>query len=252
MDRMDNVIISIITVVYNNAEYIEKTIQSIIHQTYDHIEYIIIDGGSTDGTLDIIRKYEDKIDKWVSEQDKGVYDAMNKGLQMAAGDFVWFVNGGDEIYDKVTLENVLAGIDKSYDIIYGNTMMIDEYGNERGDRRLTPPESLTWKSLKWGMLVCHQSIMVRRGIAPRFNLKYQVSADIDWVIQSLKNANRIRNTNEYLSRFMEGGVSRRKLRQGLWERFIILTKYYGFLPTLFRHLFFGVRLAGFYVKYKRI
>jgi len=249
---MENIKISIITIVFNNVKYIEKTILSIIDQTYEHIEYIIIDGGSTDGTLDVIRKYEDKIDKCISEPDEGLYDAMNKGLQMATGDFVWFVNGGDEIYDKITLEKVLAEVDKSDDIIYGNTMMIDKYGNERGERRLTPPESLTWESLKRGMLVSHQSIMVKRGIAPRFNLKYQVSADIDWVIQSLKNANRIRNTNLYLSRFMEGGISRKKLRKGLWERFLILTKYYGFLPTFFRHLFFGARLAGFYIKYRRI
>jgi len=244
--------ISIITVVYNNAKYIEKTISSIINQTYDHIEFIIVDGGSTDGTLDIIRKYENKIGKWISEPDNGLYDAMNKGLQMATGDFVWFINSGDEIYSESTLENVLSGMDERDDILYGGTMMIDENGNEKGERRLTPPESLTWISLRRGMLVSHQSILVRRGIAPQFNMKYKISADIDWVIRSLKNASRIRNTNEYLSRFMEGGVSRKKLRQGLWERFIILSKYYGILPTLFRHLFFGARLAGFYVKHKRI
>ena len=244
--------ISIITVVYNNAKYIEKTISSIINQTYDHIEFIIVDGGSTDGTLDIIRKYENKIGKWISEPDNGLYDAMNKGLQMATGDFVWFINSGDEIYSGSTLENVLSGMDERDDILYGGTMMIDENGNEKGERRLTPPESLTWISLRRGMLVSHQSILVRRGIAPQFNMKYKISADIDWVIRSLKNASRIRNTNEYLSRFMEGGVSRKKLRQGLWERFIILSKYYGILPTLFRHLFFGARLAGFYVKHKRI
>src|SRR5690606_2467889 len=98
--------LSVITIVYNNVKDIERTILSIITQTYDNIEYIIIDGGSTDGTLDIIKKYQHKVSQWVSEPDKGIYNAMNKGLKMSSGDYILFMNSGDEVYDQRTVEKV--------------------------------------------------------------------------------------------------------------------------------------------------
>ena len=99
---MMNPKISVITVVYNSVSYIERTIQSVLSQTYPHIEYIIIDGGSGDGTTEIIKKYSGSLAYWVSEPDKGLYDAMNKGLAKATGEFVWFINSGDEISGSKT------------------------------------------------------------------------------------------------------------------------------------------------------
>ena len=93
----DKPLISIITVVYNGDKYLEETVQSVLSQTYDNVEYIIIDGASTDGTIDIIRKYEDQIDYWVSERDKGMYDAMNKGIDAASGELINFMNAGDRL-----------------------------------------------------------------------------------------------------------------------------------------------------------
>lgn len=244
--------ISLITVVYNDFKGIEKTILSIINQTYRELEYLVIDGGSGDGTVDVIRKYEDKITRWISEPDKGLYDAMNKGLRMATGDYVWFLNSGDQIYSGNTIEKMIWGIDIQPDIYYGGTIIIDAEGNEIGDRRLKPPRQLSWKSFMNGMLVCHQSIIVRRSIATEYDLRYKISADIDWVIRVTRNADIIHNTGLILSRFLEGGLSRTKVKQGLKERFAIMRYYYGFIPTFLRHFIFGARLLNFYLRNRRI
>ena len=94
-------LVTIITVVFNGEKYLQQTIQSVINQTYDNVEYVVIDGGSTDGTVDIIRKYEDKIDYWVSEPDQGIYDAMNKGIQLAGGEIVGLINSDDCYHPKI-------------------------------------------------------------------------------------------------------------------------------------------------------
>jgi glycosyltransferase involved in cell wall biosynthesis len=244
--------ISVITIVYNDVTGIEKTILSIVSQTYRELEYVIIDGGSADGTIDIIRKYEDRITKWISEPDKGLYDAMNKGLSLAGGDYVWFINSGDQIFAADTVEKMIRSIDIMPDIYYGGTMIIDAKGNEIGDRRLKPPRHLSWKSFRKGMLVCHQSVVVRRSIASEYDLSYRIAADIDWVIRVTRNAYTIHNTGLILSRFLEGGLSRTKVKQGLKERFTIMSHYYGFVPTFLRHFIFGARLVSFYLRYRRI
>jgi len=177
---------------------------------------------------------------------------MNKGLKLATGDYIWFVNSGDEIYKRETVSNMIAGLQSLPDILYGNTMITDEQGKEIGDRRLAPPETLTWKSFKRGMLVSHQSLVIKRVIAPEFNTNYTLASDIDWVIRAMKASSDIRNTHIYLSRFMEGGMSRINLKTGLRERFRILAKHYGLIPTAIRHLFFGFRLARFYLLHRRI
>jgi len=244
--------ISLITIVYNDVAGIEKTILSIINQTYRELEYIIIDGGSTDGTIDIINKYKDRITRWLSEPDNGLYDAMNKGLSLASGDYVWFINSGDQVYATDTIDKMVRSSDIPPDIYYGGTIVIDAEGNEIGDRRLKPPHRLSWKSFKKGMLVCHQSVVVRRSIAPEYDLKYRIAADIDWIIRVTKNARTIHNTGQVLSRFLEGGLSRVKVKQGLKERFAIMSRYYGIVPTFLRHFIFGARLLGFYLRYRRI
>lgn len=121
----DKPLISIITVVYNGEKYLEETIQSVINQTYDNVEYIIIDGGSTDGTLNIIRKYEHIIDYWISEKDNGIYDAMNKGLHLASGEWINFMNAGDTFWKSDSISSILSG---KYDLhnsdfIYSDTML---------------------------------------------------------------------------------------------------------------------------------
>ena len=244
-------LISVITVVYNGEEHIGRTIESVIGQTYKQIEYIIIDGKSTDLTLDIIAGY-DRVDLLLSEPDSGLYDAMNKGLKMATGAYVWFLNTGDQVYSKDTVELMVAGLEGLPDIIYGGTMIIDENQNEIGDRRLRPPDKLTWKSFRQGMVVCHQSLIVKRELAPAYNLTYRLSSDIDWAIRAAKNADHIHNSNQVLSRFLEGGLTEHNIKAGLKERFRIMRHYYGLIPTVLRHFVFGIRLTNFYLKHRRI
>jgi glycosyltransferase involved in cell wall biosynthesis len=252
-------VISVITVVFNSVQLLERTISSILEQTYPNIEYLIIDGGSTDGTLDIIRKYENQIAFWTSGPDKGLYDAMNKGLQAATGDYVWFLNSGDLPYERETLTGVFKGPGAGSPgaIYYGDTMVVDSDYKEVGLRRLRPPEHLTWKSFRKGMLVCHQAILVSRRIAPEFNLKYPHSADFEWVIQSLKRASGhegisgVVNTHQVLCRFLDGGQSKRTIRVSLLERFDIMRRNYGLIPTVLRHIPIAIRFAWFISRNRR-
>src|ERR1700748_170251 len=146
--------LSVITVVYNNARDIERTMLSVLGQTYPDIEYIIVDGLSTDGTLDVIKKYRDRV-KLISEKDNGIYDAMNKALAIATGDYVLFMNSGDEIYAADTVAKVFATAEDA-DIYYGETEMINDKRESMGKRRHKAPAKFTWKSFKYGMSVSHQ------------------------------------------------------------------------------------------------
>ena len=226
--------ISIITVVYNGVFLIERTIKSILSQTYTNIEYIIIDGASTDGTLELIEKYKSKIALTHSGKDNGIYDAMNKGLKDASGDYVLFMNAGDELYAADTIERVFE-TGQDADIYYGNTVVVDQHGKILGDRRLTAPENLTWKSLKFGMCVSHQSFIAKRLLCDFYNTEFKVSADIDWVINVLKQSDKMVNTHLYISRFLEGGTSNKRRKKALRERFSIMVKHYGLVQTILNH-----------------
>lgn len=248
----NNPIISIITVVYNSDRFIERTINSIAAQSYENTEYIIIDGGSTDDTLNIINNHRDKIQVLISEPDNGLYDAMNKGIKAASGDYLCFINSGDELYTPDTLSKLIDNLRKNLpDIIYGETVVVDSEGKEIGNRRLKIPHILTWRSFRKGMLVCHQSFIVKRSMAPLFNLRYRFSADFDWAIQCMKKAQNIHNTKTVISKYMEEGETTNNLFKSLRERFSIMSKYYGVLPTFIRHLWFLCRLAVFYIFHRR-
>jgi glycosyltransferase involved in cell wall biosynthesis len=227
--------ISIVTVVYNGAALIERTIVSVLSQTYTNIEYIIIDGASTDGTLELISTYKSKIALLHSGKDDGIYDAMNKGLKDATGDYILFLNAGDELFANDTIENIFAGTPNA-DVYYGNTAIIDLNGKIIGDRRLSPPEELNWKSLRFGMCVSHQSFIARRLLCDFYNRDYRITADIDWVINVLKQSDKIVNTHQYISRFLEGGTSNKRRKKALIERFLIMVKHYGFFQTIINHL----------------
>lgn len=243
--------ISIITVVFNGADHIGRTIASVCDQTYKQIEYIIIDGKSTDNTLEVIAGFEG-VDLVISETDQGLYDAMNKGISVATGDYVWFLNAGDQVYGPHTVEQMVSGLEGSPDIIYGGTMIIDEDQNEIGDRRLKPPRELSWKSFRKGMVVCHQSLIVKKELAPEYNLKYKLSSDFDWAIRALKAADHTHNSNIILSRFLEGGLTEHNIRAGLKERFAIMRRFYGLIPTILRHFLFGARLTRYFLIHRRI
>ncbi len=243
--------ITIITVVFNAAKFIERTIQSVINQSYPNTEYIVVDGGSSDGTADILWKYNDYIDYWVSEADNGLYHAMNKALTLGTGDYVWFMNAGDEIYDLDTLTEIFRTGEKPSDVYYGETMIIDEQANEIGMRRLKAPEELTWSSLKYGMLVSHQAFIVSAKLAFNYNTDYRFSADYDWMLRVMKNAKRIKNTSFILAKFMDGGMTKQNIKAGLRERFKVMRKNYGLFRTLYNHLFMSMRFTTYVAKHGR-
>jgi glycosyltransferase involved in cell wall biosynthesis len=236
--------ISIITVTYNAASVLEKTLQSIFEQTLQDFECLIIDGGSTDDTLDIIKRYEHAAlqqsltFKYISEKDNGLYDAMNKGLMLAQGDFVWFVNAGDKIYNSETVRLILQKLANmpDADIIYGQSLMIDENDNPLGERHKIAPKHLTKKSLLNGLVVCHQSILIRREIAPLYDIQYKISADFDWTVQALEKSRKNLYINNYLSRFMIAGISAIHRKKSLKERYRIMRRHFGLILTLLAHL----------------
>lgn len=244
-------VISIITVVYNGEKLLEPTIKSVISQSYPNIEYIIVDGCSKDRTLDIVRSYEKHISKWISEKDKGIYDAMNKGLSLATGDYVLFMNAGDVLYASDTIEKVFASA-RGADVYYGETEIVNEEGKSMGDRRLKPPAHLDWKSLRFGMCVSHQSFIPKRALCPPYDLQYKISSDIDWVINILKRSTTTVHTHTYISRFLAGGTSRQKTIKALRERFRLMIKHYGVLTVLGAHVIMAVKLFFYYIRYRRL
>lgn len=239
-------LLSIITVVFNGAYYLKGTARSVLGQTYPHIEYIIVDGGSTDHTATAIHLAEAdnekllnaKIFRWVSERDDGLYDAMNKGLGMATGDFVWFLNAGDELPAANTVEKMMLLCSPETDVLFGETTLVTFTRHPLGTRsQLTVqklPEKLTWESLRHGMVVCHQAIVARRAIAPKF-IAGNLAADIDWVIEVLKKSRQTVNTKLVLANYLTGGVSKQRHWQSLRDRYEVLKKQYGFWPNLLAH-----------------
>ncbi|MFD1256970.1 glycosyltransferase family 2 protein [Mucilaginibacter terrae] len=247
---MFNPELSVITVVYNNVRDIERTILSVIGQSYSNIEYIVIDGASTDGTLDVINKYKDRINIIISGKDKGIYDAMNKGLAAATGDYVLFMNSGDEIYAPDTVAKIFSSYTDA-DIYYGETEMINDAGHSLGQRRHKAPKQFTWKDFKYGMAISHQAIYIKRSLTQPYNSKYQLSADIDWILQAAKRAERIVNVHQYVAKYLVGGMSKTKHRQSLLERFFIMREHYGLVPTLFNHLVIAFNLGWYWLLHKR-
>ncbi|WP_285060364.1 glycosyltransferase family 2 protein [Pedobacter ginsengisoli] len=242
--------LSVITIVYNNVKDIERTMLSVLNQTYRNIEYIIIDGGSKDGTVEVIGKYRPRLARFLSEPDNGIYDAMNKGLTLATGDYVLFMNSGDEIYAPETVTEVFESA-AAADIYYGETEMYNEQWESLGQRRHCAPEIFNWKSFRYGMSISHQAIYVKRSLAQPFDLRYKYSSDIDWIIRAAKNASSIVNTHMYVAKYLVGGISKKKHFASLRERFRIFSKYYGLIPNLINHVFIAGNLAMYFVRHRR-
>lgn len=196
-------LISIITIVYNGGQFLEETILSVINQTYDNVEYIIIDGGSTDGTLDIIKKYEDKIDYWVSEKDSGIYDAMNKGIDAVTGDWINFMNAGDGFYTKDVLNKIFLQNDfKSINVVYGNHNVI--YPHKTRIAKAGNIEDI-WK----GSQFCHQSSFVSATVhkSNKFNLSNRIGADFEFFYTLYKKHMSFKYIDIIVANYSAGGLS---------------------------------------------
>ncbi len=202
----DNPLITIITVVYNNEKFLEESIQSLHKQNYNNYEHIIIDGGSTDGTLDIIKKYESKVDYWCSEKDKGIYDAFNKGMQLAKGEYLGFLNS-DDCFSNNTLEILNRYIKKNPKIDFFFGAVKKHWGILHGYK----PYKIYWS---WGFYSSHSTgFFIKTEAAKKvgfYNLKYKYSSDYDYffrmiVKKKLKGIGT--NKNEVFGTFRRGGFS---------------------------------------------
>ena len=242
--------ITIITVTYNAESVLQRTLDSVCTQTYKDIEHLIIDGASKDETVQMAESYKAQVPYKVvirSEPDQGLYDAMNKGLHKATGDYLIFLNAGDALHANDTLETVSQLSSNSPAVIYGDTSIVDSEGRFLHLRRLRPPKQLTWKSFKQGMLVCHQAFYVRTDIAQQedYDLLYRHSADVDWCIRVMKRAEQqhlpLVNTNAILADFMEGGNTTQNHRASLKERYQVMCHHYGTIQTILLHLWFLAR-----------
>ncbi|MBR1770281.1 MAG: glycosyltransferase [Bacteroidales bacterium] len=243
---MNHPFISIITVCYNAKDLMEATINSVRKQTYDNYEYIVIDGDSTDGTKELIMQNRDAIDKFVSQKDDGIYDAMNKGLDLAEGDYVWFINAGDRIPHSNTLEKIMTSSYLRQDIYYGKTKIINKDGEVIGDRRLKEPDVLNKNSFLWGMLVCHQAAIVKKSLVKHYDTKYRISADYDWLLSAIEKADPtlLRHSKRTYCHFLEGGISGKRMWKGNRERYRIMIKHYGF----FKATRYNILMAFRYIK----
>lgn len=252
------VVFSIITCTYNAESVLQRTLDSVLEQTYSHVEHIIVDGASTDATLDRVEAYKQKSDAedWChevrikSEPDRGLYDAMNKGIQRATGQYVLFLNAGDTFPSADTLELVAESVGEGEEppaVLYGDTDVVDDEGRFLRHRRLSPPRRLTWRSFMKGMLVCHQAFYARTDLAKAtpYDLHYRFSADVDWCIRIMRLARRrrlpMRNVGAVVVNFLDGGMTTTNHRASLKERFHVMAHHYGFVPTVIMHAWFVVR-----------
>lgn len=233
-------LISIITITYNAESEIGPTLESLNRQTFRNFEHLVIDGASSDNTLSIVKEMSpDSI--VISEPDKGLYDAMNKGLRAAKGEYVLFLNAGDSLHSPDILRRYAER--RGANIIYGDTIIVDSERNFIKPRHLSAPKKLTFKSFSKGMLICHQAFMVRRSISPEYDLQYRFSADYEWTLKCLRSSDPTHNANieaiaiDYLS----DGLTDKNHKASLKERYKIMCRYYGTLPTILRHIGFAVR-----------
>ncbi|MBQ7818670.1 MAG: glycosyltransferase [Bacteroidales bacterium] len=235
-------VISIITVCYNAEKEILATLKSVQEQTFKEYEYIIIDGASKDKTLKVIANSGVEITHLVSEKDKGIYDAMNKGLRLAKGDYLMFLNAGDSLYSPTTLQQIADTAKTNHDVIYGDTAIVDVNRNYLRPRRLRPPKQLTRNSFKNGMLVCHQAFLPKRELAMPYDMQYRFSADFDWCVKILAKATTCAQIDEYIVNYLEEGATTRNHVKSLKERFRIMAHHYGLLTTIVKHLWFIFRM----------
>ena len=220
--------VSIVTISFNAEKFIERTIQSVIKQSYSNIEYIVIDGNSTDNTVNIIKQYESQIDFWMSEPDKSLYDAMNKGLEKATGEYVLFMNAGDKIHEENSLQEIMEGHNNT-DLIYAKAEHINKEGVRRPWHKKTPkPSKLKATSFLNGMVICHHCIIVKKTIALSYKLHpWKVSNDIEWAIRVMKKTKTIHYWDETFCLYLEGGLSAKNRITAVKERFNIAVLHFG-------------------------
>jgi len=256
--------ITYVTVTFNAAAILQRTLDSVMAQDYPDIVHLIIDGASTDNTLQLVDDYIARSNEKrtghrihvMSEPDKGIYDAMNKGLRSLDGDYVCFLNAGDFLPSPDTVTRIVDAISNSQSsviniilpaVLYGDTDIVDGEGRFLYHRRLAPPEHLSWKSFRQGMLVCHQAFYARTdfAIATPYDIQYRYSADVDWCIRVMKAAAKekipLLNLKMVVVNYTKEGQTTIHHRESLWERYHVMECHYGRIQTFLLHCWFAVR-----------
>ena len=233
---------SIITVTYNAAKVLRPTLDSVKAQSFRDFEYLVIDGASSDDTLQLVEDAGIATTSVWSEPDKGLYDAMNKALKKAKGEYLIFLNAGDAFATPETLARIAVKAQDHPDVIYGQTQLVDDQRKVVGMRHLTAPAVLDWKSFKDGMLVCHQAFIAKRELCPEYNLNYRFSADYDWCIKVLRQSQSTAYVgDEPIISYLSEGLTTENHKKSLRERYRIMCHYYGTVPTMLRHVKFALR-----------
>lgn len=250
---------TIVTCTYNAAPVLQRTLDSVLSQKYADVEHLILDGLSKDDTVRMALEYKTRSERSdndhevvvISEKDGGLYDAMNKGIRHATGDYIVFLNAGDTFPDSDTLDMIASSIgdgEQLPGVLYGDTNIVDMDHHFLRHRRLTPPKRLTWRSFKLGMLVCHQAFYARTDLAKETlynNEDYRFSADVDWCIRIMKLCAKrhlaLRNVNAVIADYLDGGMTNKNHNASLKERFHVMAKHYGYVQTVFLHLYFVLR-----------
>lgn len=234
---------SIITITFNAEKELPATLDSVKKQSFNDFEHLIIDGKSSDNTVKIAQESSIASIKIVSEKDKGLYDAMNKGINTATGKYLIFLNAGDAFHSPDTLEMLAEAAKSNPDIIYGQTQLVDSNRNFVAMRHLTAPKNLSFNSFKKGMLVCHQAFVVKREIAEQYDLSYRFSADYEWCLRCLKTMKSNAFIDKVIIDYLTDGLTDKNMKASLKERYKIMCKYYGTIPTAIRHIGFLSRFA---------
>ena len=255
--------ITYVTITYQAAKVLRRTLDSVLEQDYPDITHLIIDGDSIDGTIEMVNDYIERSNAannghkvlLMSEPDNGIYDAMNKGLRSLDGDYVCFLNAGDFLPASDTVSKIVETTVTQHPtpnpplpaVLYGDTDIVDDEGRFLHHRCLAPPENLTWKSFRHGMLVCHQAFYTRTdfAIATPYNQKYRYSADVDWCIRIMKAAAKenvpLLNLHMVVVNYTQEGQTTRHHRESLIERYKVMESHYGRLSTFFMHCWFVIR-----------
>ncbi|MFZ2153297.1 MAG: glycosyltransferase family 2 protein [Microgenomates group bacterium] len=221
---------SIITVCKNMGEELELTIKSVAEQTFKDFEYIVIDGKSTDQTVNVINKFRDNIDKYVCEEDGGIYDAMNKAIELSSGEYLYFLNAGDAFFDNDSLKMVSKEI-TTEDLIYGNVVEVDS-----GRERLNKFNNVN----DWFLIrnaICHQAMFIKRSSFIKFgdyNTKFKIAADYEWLLRVWDKEIAKKYISVTVARFLMGGKSSNiKYRKKVLEEYDeIRKKYFNYFEIL--------------------
>jgi glycosyltransferase involved in cell wall biosynthesis len=222
IDKIDDrrgIKISVVTVCYNSATLLEETIKSVLAQKSKNFEYIIVDGKSTDSTAEILEKYRDKIDTIVSEPDRGIYDAMNKGARLSSGDYIIYMNAGDKFADELTIARLVDDINVNSEVVYGDVIKADAQGND-----VVKPAEEPHNSHR--MYFCHQSSLVARGtiLSHPFDISHKLSADFKLMKTLYNEGAHFQQLHYPIARFDTGGVSNRRRSDGLRDNLRVIAE----------------------------